>query len=88
MKVPTTASPPVIEGAVLPKPIGVGDRLANGATVLAVKPSPLMANSSVFLALSHQEFVTWVGWTDGTDTCWGHYFNDLGRALADFEARR
>lgn len=88
MKVPTTPTP--LEGEVLPKVVGMGDRLKNGAIVLAVKPyTPAMGNTGVvFLALSHRDFVTWVGYPDGSETYWGHYFGvNLTGALADFQAR-
>lgn len=92
MKVPTTASPPALEGEVIPKPVGVGNRLRNGALVLAVKPyaGAMPDTGIVVLALANQrEFVTWVCYPDGSEAYWGHYFNtDIAAALRDYEARR
>jgi hypothetical protein len=68
----------------------VGDHLANGAIVLAVRESSrYTGDGRVFLALVHGgEYVTWIGRQDGTDTTWGHYFDqDLHKALADFDVR-
>lgn len=89
MKVPTTA-PPALEGEVITKPIGIGDKLRNGATVLAMKPyTPGNARDGlIVLALAHREFVTWVCESDGSEAFWGHYYGmDLVSALAGFEAR-
>lgn len=68
--------------------VGVGDRLANGATVLQAAPAKLHRGGTAFLALWRDEFATWIGREDGTDTTWGHYFDgNLAAALADFTER-
>lgn len=69
--------------------VGIGDKLANGATVLAVRPySSWPKDGVVFLALWRDELVTWVGRADGTDTMWGHYLgDDIADAVADWQTR-
>lgn len=87
----TTPAPEVVEGEVLPRTIVVGDTLRNGGVVLAVKPyvPGHSRDGLIVLALCRGEFVTWVSEADGSEAFWGHYFRtDLGKALADFEARK
>ena len=70
--------------------IGTGDKLANGATVIAVRPySSWPRDGVVFLALWRDELVTWVGEPDGSGTTWGHYFpdGDIAAAVADWQTR-
>lgn len=70
----------------------IGDTLPNGATILAI--SARRAHEWVILArVDHAdeiaEYVTWrsVRPGDGSDTRWGHYFEDLDEAQADFRER-
>lgn len=61
-----------------------GDRLPNGATVIAEQ-------AGVVLAMTPgrpMPFVTW-RW-DGVkpdSTCWGHYYSSIARATEDYEKR-
>jgi hypothetical protein len=82
----TTPTPPTTRDA---RPVQTGSRLANGATVLQSRHAPHYdLNTVIVLALSRDEFVTWVGNLDGTGTCWGHYFDqDLAAALDDYNNR-
>jgi hypothetical protein len=64
--------------------IEVGQKLANGATVVAVKQ--VSTGDFVVLASWLDEYVTWRA-TDSTNTYWGHYFSDLVPAVKDFESR-
>lgn len=73
--------------------LSVGQRIANGSTVLR---SALLKDHGdhaeyAILALSHDEFVTWILGVrpDGTNEAfWGHYFQtDLAGALADYVER-
>ena len=71
----------------------IGQTLPNGATI--AKLSARKAHSWIILArISHAgwetEYVTWECSRpgDGSDTRWGHYFDDFGEADADFHERR
>lgn len=57
-----------------------GDKLRNGATVVAVKPGVVLA------VWKDSEYVTWA-LNDENDTCWGHYFQDFLSAVNDFNNR-
>lgn len=79
-----------VQGETVAKPIGLGDTMANGAFVLAVKPSLAHKGDVVVLAVHHRmEFVTWIMAPDGSMACWGHYYGqDLAKAVTAFENRR
>lgn len=67
----------------------VGDTLPNGATIVAI--SARNAHEWIILAIrpNGDGYVTWKCSRpgDGSDTRWGHYFDDLDEALADYKER-
>lgn len=69
--------------------IAVGDKLRNGATVLAVRSNParytIVAAHWVCSSTSHA-YVTWAV-DDNKDTYWGHYFKTEAEAHADLDKR-
>ena len=64
----------------------VGGRMLNGATVIAVGAH---GERAVVLALysQPQPYVTWEVHASTGEAYWGHYFDDLGAALVDFNER-
>jgi hypothetical protein len=71
--------------------LAIGDRLANGATVLQVSDDSDRAGQRAFTVLAvwrTNEFVTWRVTGHDREAFWGHYHHDdLAAALADFHAR-
>lgn len=60
-----------------------GDRLPNGAIVIAQRGDAVLALRRGY---TYEPFVTWAIGPDG-HTFSGHYFNDLTEAVADFNTR-
>ena len=63
-----------------------GTVLANGATVVAVRTDGL---ECIVLAVRTAHGSPWITWraSGPADTFWGHYYDDLDQALADFKER-
>ena len=59
-----------------------GDRLRNGATVIAATETHVLAHREV----DYEPWITWAVGPEGS-THHGHYFNELGPAAADLALR-
>lgn len=72
----------------LAAPVEVGATLGNGTTVLLVRPH--RSGGYVVLCSTNgragHRFATW-RCTRPDDTSWGHYFDDLAEANADYRTR-
>ena len=62
-----------------------GDRLENGAALIAAHF--VSDDDWVLLAAHDHEYVTWRSGNANGSTYWGHYFDDIVEATADFVDR-
>lgn len=67
-----------------------GERLPNGALVLASKPIEGYSGAAVYLADTGEgptRYVTWAAYNGPRSTGNGHYYDSLSRAARDFDSR-
>jgi len=69
--------------------VGVYDGTAHNRILLASREKDDETLAVLYLLIgADMQFVTWVARKDNPrGTFWGHYFSDIGAAVADFEKR-